>query len=495
MQTRNIRRVSCALYYQTYNRHISKPAVTIRTPLLTELPYFPDSQHWADRLCHLPYFVFLDSGHLLSTDSQMKTHSPSRWDILSCLPDKVEIDQSCIEQRGGHYQPSETPILETFRDWQICNDSKSELSYPLPFVGGLIGFLSYESNHNRFDLPQKSTGFPETVVGLYSWAIIVDHMEQRSWLFRHPMHPTETRNIVDQAISNPKDSSNKTQQEFLLHKLFEAKTTKAEYLKALNQVHDYILAGDCYQINYTQRFTSQYRGHSWIAYQYLRQQSPAPYSVYFDLGQTSLLSHSPEQFIQIKNRGMTTRPIKGTRRRLSVLDHDKNMKDELLSSTKDKAENVMIVDLLRNDLGQTALAGSVKVTRLCELETFKNVHHLVSTVTATLDHNVTPWDGFLQSFPGGSITGAPKKRAMEIIDELEQDARGPYCGSVYYWSLNDCFDSNILIRTLVADESQISVWGGGGIVADSNPEAEYQESLDKVGPLMRALEERFLQND
>lgn len=279
---------------------------------------------------------------------------------------------------------------------------------------------------------------------------------------------------------------------------FRPKQTATDYKANVDTVKRYIQAGDCYQVNLSQEFNGRYKGNSWDAYKALTKAHPTPFSAFLRQREADVLSISPERFLSINQNIIKTSPIKGTRARGKTATEDQALAEELKHSEKDRAENLMIVDLLRNDLGLHAEPGTVKVEGLFELESFRNVHHLVSHIKATLRSEVTPLRALLAAFPGGSITGAPKIRAMEIIRELEPHWRGPYCGSIFYYGLDGTLDSNIAIRTMLCENEQtdesgeehgtIRCWGGGGIVADSDPESEYQETLTKVKPLMDFLE-------
>ena len=247
-------------------------------------------------------------------------------------------------------------------------------------------------------------------------------------------------------------------------------------------------SGDCYQTNFTQHFSAQFSGDLWPAYIALRQALGSPYSVFWQWRDQGLLCLSPERFIKLTDNQAETKPIKGTIKRGETPEDDQQAAQALVASAKDRAENLMIVDRLRNDLGRNCQPGSIRVPKLFELESFPNVHHLVSTVTGVLADSSTPLDLLRDSFPGGSITGAPKKRAMEIIEQLEPVRRSVYCGSIGYISANQNMDTNIAIRTLIADGETLHCWGGGGIVADSEESQEYQESIDKIRALLAALE-------
>jgi para-aminobenzoate synthetase component I len=247
-------------------------------------------------------------------------------------------------------------------------------------------------------------------------------------------------------------------------------------------------AGDCYQINLAQRFSAAAAGDSLSAYLMLRSLSPAPYSAFLNLPQGQILCASPERFLRVQNGHVETRPIKGTRPRSSDILQDCKLIEELRSHPKDRAENLMIVDLLRNDLGKSCEPGSVRVPKLFEVESFANVHHLVSTVEGKLAKGRDALHVLRDCFPGGSVTGAPKLRAMQIIGQLEPSRRGIYCGAIGYAGFDGNMDSNIVIRTLVYADNEICCWAGGGIVADSEVAAEYQETLDKASAMLQLLQ-------
>ena len=267
----------------------------------------------------------------------------------------------------------------------------------------------------------------------------------------------------------------------------------SDYERAFYKVQDYLTAGDCYQINLTQCWQGELSNQQLVDYlPSLHQSTQAPFAGYLALGNYELLSCSPELFFTFANNPqgehtIITKPIKGTRPRGQNVAADQANKNELASSEKDIAENVMIVDLLRNDLGKYAKTGTVKVPKLFDIESFSNVHHMVSTITATLKDDISPWTVLFESLPAGSITGTPKKRAVEIINELEAKPRGAYCGTMGYLNFDGTGQWNVLIRTLQALDSNVSLWAGGGITIASNCDAEYQECFDKVGNLLKIL--------
>jgi para-aminobenzoate synthetase component 1 len=356
--------------------------------------------------------------------------------------------------------------------------------------GGWIGFLGYELGYVRESRLRQlcpSVDAPLMSAGFYLWTASHNRKTDQYWLWIHPKCPGETRDLLEQWLGSDEPAATTG---WSMFSRFQPRQTPSAFRASVERVRQYIEAGDCYQANLSQEFSGHFTGDPWQAFQALSDANPTPYSGFIRAGEASILSVSPERFLEIHDRTVTTSPIKGTRPRGGTPESDSAYATELEGSEKDLAENLMIVDLLRNDLSLNAKPGSVKVDKLFALESYRNVHHLVSHIRAELAEAVTPMKALFDAFPGGSITGAPKIRAMEIIRELEPHWRGPYCGSIFYRGLDGTLDSNIAIRTMLCDgEGTIRCWGGGGIVADSDPEAEYQETLAKVGSLMRFLEE------
>lgn len=279
-------------------------------------------------------------------------------------------------------------------------------------------------------------------------------------------------------------------QPFRLTSDWQSNLSQQEYTDRFDAIQRYLRAGDCYQINLTQRFQAEYLGDEWQAYCQLSQMNQAPFSAFMRLPQAAILSLSPERFLALNQQQVETKPIKGTRPRFIDPIADQASIKELLQSPKDRAENLMIVDLLRNDIGRVCKPGTVRVPKLFDVESFKAVHHMVSTVTGTLADEYSATELLQACFPGGSITGAPKIRAMQIIEELEPHRRSAYCGSMFYLSRHGRMDSSITIRTLIAWQHQLYVWAGGGIVADSDAKAEYQETFDKLAKILPVLQKR-----
>ncbi|GJL83348.1 MAG: aminodeoxychorismate synthase component I [marine bacterium B5-7] len=357
----------------------------------------------------------------------------------------------------------------------------------LPFSGGIIAYFSYDSGNSILNISQQLPNdcqLPTMVASEYPWAIVQDHQKQKCFFIAHTDCDQQRIDIV---FSKLQETSNSYDSPFVINNL-ESNTRQTDYYQKIAQIHDYIRAGDCYQVNLSQCFSSTYQGDPYIAYKQLRSTMASPFSAFLDIGdQQSILSLSPERFIQAQQNTVLMQPIKGTIARDHNATRDNENAQTLKSCSKNRAENLMIVDLLRNDLGRNCKPGSIKVPALFELESFPNVHHLVSSITGEIANGKTPLDVFESCFPGGSITGAPKIRAMEIIGELENCQRSIYCGSIVYINNNGNLDSNIAIRTIACDGKKLYCWGGGGIVADSQASDEYDESLMKIDTILQVL--------
>ncbi|BAP45542.1 aminodeoxychorismate synthase component I [Pseudomonas sp. LJDD11] len=443
------------------------------TCTLHPLPYSPDPGVYFARIRQAPGAVLLDSGR--------PTAQRGRFDLCSAWP--LETLQ-CQQQESGE------AFLQRLRQ-ALTQLGSADLptGCELPFAGGLMGYLGYDFGRRLETLPGQSVDdlqLADAQIGLYAWALISDHQAATSQLMFHPALASTERQRLIELFSQPGDNRVDT---FRLHSPFAANLSADQYRAAFTRLQHYIQAGDCYQVNLTQRFQATCSGDPWAAYTALREACPTPFSGYIPLAEgAALLSVSPERFVQVHQGQVETRPIKGTRPRSLDADEDQRLADELLASPKDRAENLMIVDLLRNDMGRNCRTGSVRVPELFSIESYPNVHHLVSSITGELAADRDALDLLGGSFPGGSITGAPKIRAMQIIDELEPQRRALYCGSLLYLDVRGEMDSSIAIRSLLVKDGKVSCWAGGGIVADSQCEAEYQECFTKVGVLLRTLE-------
>ena len=443
------------------------------TCTLHPLPYQPDPAFYFERLRRAPGAILLDSAR--------PSAERGRYDLLSAWP---------LQQLQAHPDEDGRDYLQRLRQALVdLGAAQLPEGIELPFAGGLIGYLSYDFGRRLEQLPTQAVddlGLPDARLGLYAWALVSDHRLCSSQLVFHPCLPEDERQrLIALFEAAPSGGSG----DFHLLAPMTGDLRPEQYRAAFDLVQRYIQAGDCYQINLTQRFRAPCQGDPWRAYQALRAACPTPFSGYQQLDEgTALLSFSPERFIRVSQGEVETRPIKGTRPRSADPAEDARNAAELLASPKDRSENLMIVDLLRNDIGRTCQTGSVKVPELFSLESYPNVHHLVSSVVGQLAAGKDALDLIAGSFPGGSITGAPKIRAMQIIDELEQTRRALYCGSLLYLDVRGEMDSSIAIRSLLVKDGQVSCWGGGAVVADSDWQAEYEESIAKVRVLMETLQ-------
>ena len=425
-----------------------------------------------------------DWSTLLCSNQEMFKHE--RYDILTSDPiEKIYAykDKTILENKAGRKETKDDPIEVLHK---TMDQYKSDIK-DLPFSGGAIGYLSYDlgnhyeninQNHNDIDVPLMA-------YGIYDWAIVIDHFEKITTL----VYSLETDLIVYLKSCLEKNKINNLQnKKYQITSDCKSNITFEEYESKFKKIQSYIKNGDCYQINFSQRFSLEYSGSCWTIFNSILPTYCSPYSAYINMPFMTIMCFSPERFLLTNNDVVETKPIKGTRPVSNNPSVNKKSILELTSSDKEKAENLMIVDLLRNDLGRNCEFGTVEVKELFKIETFANVHHLVSTVKGVIAKNSNIYKLLRGCFPGGSITGAPKIRAMQIINELEASNRSVYCGSIGYISFNDRADLNIAIRTIVAKGDNLYFWGGGGIVYDSEVESEYKETFDKIKPLLDLLE-------
>ncbi len=411
-------------------------------------------------------------------NSNNNKYKDQRYDILSSNPiDKIILNHS----RNSHSDINKDNIFNLIE--KSIKKHQCEQDDEIPFCGGAIGFISYDFGnkiHNIQNKNNKDFEFPLVAFGIYDWCITYDYFKKECYVLYH-----KKNDIVDEIINYKKQyQGNKEQKTFKSTTSCESNMNYDLYKSKISKISDYIKKGDCYQVNLSQRFSLGYEGDEYSIYKKLNKSFASPYSVYMNYPFGNILSFSPERFLSIKNNIVETKPIKGTRPRSDDNDIDKKNIDELRLSEKDKAENLMIVDLLRNDLGMNCKNGTINVEKLFEIETFANVHHLVSTITGVIDEKSNIYKLIKDAFPGGSITGAPKLRSMEIIEELEPDNRSIYCGSIGYIGFDQKTDLNISIRSMLAVDNKLYFWGGGGIVNDSDIRSEYNESIAKVKPLL-----------
>lgn len=447
-------------------------------------------------LADQPYLLFLDSAD--------KNHPDSRFSYVMCHPAEVITYQRgilSVRDRKGIY-PVENAnhflFLKTYmQSFNVPSYLDDPQSLP-PFRGGAAGFFGYDLGRTLEKLPASASydpDLPDMVIGLYECVYVYDHKNGQALLIVNAEDEAQAQEKLDSFESairhGLKTLKNRPVPKF--QPQWRENFTRPDYETILSKTIDYIHSGDIFQANITRRFDADLPGDfdTLAHYLYLRQVNPAPFSAYFSAEEEGLVlaSASPERFLSVDQNGIVqTKPIKGTRPVIADNPElDRAQIDDLLGSEKDRAENTMIVDLLRNDLSKTCEADSIVVEHLCALESFASVHHLVSTVSGRLKSGQSALDALQGCFPGGSITGAPKIRAMEIIEELEPTRRGPYCGALGYIGFDGAMDVNILIRTLVYWKGSVSFQVGGGIVADSDPSAEFEETLTKAKGLLRSF--------
>ncbi len=441
---------------------------------ITPLPYQSNSLEWFGQLQTFKYPMLLDSG--------TRQFGQGRYDILCADP-----YQLLFEKEGRYFiKTAQGDLTQVCDPLETLRSSLSHLdpNQEWPFTGGAIGYFSYDFGAQLQGIPLKTaTEYVPSQLNLafYAWAIVIDHQEKRAALIIQPdliQNEFDSNTLIARLLKG-----NRYRAQPVRLGEVSRNTNRATYLSAVDKILQYIQAGDCYQVNLSQQFQKPAVGDPWDIYLQLREITPEPFSAFLRFNDYAIMSFSPERFLKVDQDLVLSEPIKGTRPRGLTDIADQILKTELSSSSKDRAENIMIVDLLRNDLGRVCEIGSVKAYPLCELKTFSKVHHLVSQITGHLNTSHDRVDLLCACLPGGSITGAPKIRVMEIIDELEFHRRGIYCGTIAYFSFNGQMDSNICIRTALFHQNQLYYCSGGGIVADSNAENEYQECLAKAAVL------------
>lgn len=455
--------------------------------LYADLDYHNDSSLLFEKFSHEPWSVFLDSNQPKAIQG--------RYDIITSRPkiritsrDNENIIESSFESLTVPGDPF-TIIKEYLPESAL---SRNEIDHALPFTGGAVGFFSYDLGRSIEKLPINTLDdmhLPDMRMGIYTWAIVVDHAKKQTHLVgdKADIRLRREWNDLVNYVSNGL-SVRSPEKSFKVLDDVDSNMDEAEYKKAFDKIKKYIQEGDCYQVNLAQRFNVDVDGDPWQAYCKLRKINPSPFSAYLNYPEFQILSNSPERFLSVKDQIVQTKPIKGTRPRSEDKTEDLNLLQELINSKKDQSENVMIVDLLRNDISKNCALGSVKVPKLFDIESYPNVHHMVSTVTGKLRDNRSPVDLLRGCFPGGSITGAPKLRAMEIIEELEPHRRGIYCGAIGYIANNGNMDTNIAIRTMLHKQQRMFFYAGGGIVYDSQARAEYLETFDKATAMLSVLD-------
>ncbi|MEZ6110025.1 MAG: aminodeoxychorismate synthase component I [Pirellulaceae bacterium] len=466
-------------------------------PLVEELIPAPDPVTVFRKLAKRRRCLFLDSALRHSSLGRYSFVTADPFDELTLAVDVGDP----LEQLAARLEPYHTDSLPALP----------------PFQGGAAGLLGYELGRSFERLPSPrfdEFGTPALSLGLYDVVVAFDHQAERAWLVsqgfpalnarlrerraRERLHLfrawlTEANDAAAEVCTPPLAARPITVEslapQFPVDRFpgLSSNFSEAAYLEAVQRAVEYVHAGDVFQVNLTQRLLHPASDNPIALYLRLRERNPATFAGYYDLGEFQIVSASPERFVQVRERQVETRPIKGTRQRMARPEADLFAADDLQQSEKDRAENVMIVDLMRNDLSRVCRPDSVRVTQLCKLEAYQYVQHLVSAVEGTLADGRQPLDLIRAAFPGGSITGAPKVRAMEIIAELEPTARGPYCGSLGYLGFDGSLDLSILIRTITAGRGWWQLPVGGGIVAQSDPRSEYEETWHKATGLVRAL--------
>ncbi len=449
----------------------------------------------------MPWAMWLDSGQ--------GDHIDACFDILVWQPEVTLCTYG--KQTHIHYLKTDDThisekdplsLLEEVQQQVLTKVDTARLEtskQDLPFLGGALGYFAYDLGRRFEKLPEQAKqdiNVPDMALGIYSQAVIFDHKKQQFSLICPQDQRSELESFLQKQISlsNRNTRFATKQNSFALTTCWQSNMDKPTYGEKFKLVQEYLLNGDCYQINLAQRFSADYQGDEFQAYCALREENQAPFSAFIRLENAVILSVSPERFLQLSQGKVQSKPIKGTMPRSQDKVQDKQNADILKNSNKDRAENVMIVDLLRNDISKVCQANTVVVPKLFDIESFPAVHHLVSTVEGKLATEFNANNLLRGAFPGGSITGAPKIRAMEIIEQLEPHRRGAYCGSIGYISSCGTMDTSITIRTLVCEKSaneqatdKVYCWAGGGLVADSTADSEYQETFDKVNRILPVL--------
>ena len=441
-----------------------------------DLPYQENSSIWFDKFASSRTPIFLDS----CFQANNHLNDFNRYDLI-CWDPFIEIIQkgskTLIIKDGTSFLSDESfaEIVDVIYSGLLDSYENNSL---LPFTGGLIGYLSYEFGQKS----TKDTVLPHARANAYKNTILVDHLEKKTYFISFDKK-RDAELIYDQCLNHEKEIID----EFVITEPIVNIESFEDYKRKFNKIQQYIIDGDVYQVNLATKFSTKYSGDPWVFYKKFREINKSPYMAYLKFEDYAIISGSPEQFISVNGSTITSRPIKGTMPRGDDPKTDCDNYEKLSSSEKDKAENLMIVDLIRNDLGKNCDTGSVNVKKLFTIESYPNVHHLVSSIEGQLKKEISPWTAFCDSFPGGSITGAPKKRSIEIINELESFSREVYCGSIFYLSFNKTLNSNIAIRSLIAYDEKLEYFSGGGITKSSTVKSEYNEIFNKAANIEKAI--------
>ncbi len=434
--------------------------------------------------CH----AFKDRPGTVLLDSALSHDGLGQWSFLAIDPVHLlrsKAGRTWLDDRVIESDPFTTipGLLDRYR-------IRDHPELP-PFATGIAGYFGYDLRRHVERVPEHDTDdlrMPDLMLGVYDLALAVDHRDKRAWLMANARSANSPGARIEWAMARLSAARDyRATGTWEINARPDLSRTRVEAM--VRRAIEYIEAGDIYQANITQRFSALLPpGFDRLAlYSALRLRNPATFAAYLDFGMSAVLSSSPERFLRLRAGLVETRPIKGTRPRGRDACEDSQLARQLLASEKDRAENLMIVDLLRNDLSRVCRVGSVRVPVLCGLESYATVHHLVSVVTGELRSECDAVDLLRAAFPGGSVTGAPKIRAMEIIAELEPTWRGPYCGAIGYLSATGAMDTSIVIRAYCIERDRLTLQVGGGIVADSDPGAEYEESLLKARALIEVL--------
>ena len=455
--------------------------------LIHELPYCADSAGYMRALATFELPAYLDSANFGGKNGRRDVLAAEPVAYLCIEDGKLSCSENAAEFVGDSIDTKELLLyIRQLRNLFIptYNENGEEPSVA-DHCGAILGYLGYPVLHNK-----SKFRIHDAFVGVYRWTLVVDH-EQKNCSLR--FHATCSDETIERICASVKAALRARKLipggGFHLSSDFTKQSSLKDYSSAFSDIKTRIERGDCYQVNLTQCFKTQCQGKPLDAYLKLREATAAPFSAYIDWGAGALLSLSPERFLSLQGKRVLTQPIKGTRPRGASEEEDARLATELICSEKDRAENLMIVDLLRNDLGRVCETGSIQVNQLFTVESFSNVHHLVSAVSGQLSDGMDAMDLLENCFPGGSITGAPKLSAMHVIQEVEQAPRRAYCGTVFCWSADGSFDSNITIRSLLWQQGELSCWAGGGIVADSICAEEYRECFDKIDNIFSALQD------
>jgi para-aminobenzoate synthetase component 1 len=439
-----------------------------------------------------PYAFFLDSRMGAEKLGRYSFIGANPFSVIKSKDNEIETIKNDLKN-VCHGDPFEK-LKEILNQYSFSYES------PFPFIGGAVGYFGYDLCHHIERIKKTAiddVNIPDCVIGIYDGIVIVDHLKNETFVASLGIEEScdEVINRIccrinentDRIVYESKKYEELVEDDNNIKPSLKSNLNKNNYMKCLSQVKKYIEQGDVYQVNLTQRFQCEIQETSFELYRKLREINPAPFASYFDFGEGQIVSSSPERFIKIQDRIIETRPIKGTVPRGKTLEEDIKNREILLNSEKDKSELLMIVDLERNDLGKICKTGTVEVTELFHLEKYATVYHLVSTIKGKIKDEYDVVDCIKAIFPGGSITGAPKIRAMEIIDELEPNSRNIYTGSVGYIGFDGAADLNIVIRTILCKEGNAYFGVGGGIVWDSEAELEYEESIHKGKALIKTL--------